>query len=73
MLNRHARALTTRAFTPLARFLLARGVTADAVTIVGTLGVVLSALVFFPAAPGRGARSWTPCSTGCRTPRCSWA
>ncbi|HEY4615598.1 MAG TPA: CDP-alcohol phosphatidyltransferase family protein [Citricoccus sp.] len=49
MLNRHARALTTRAFTPLARFLLARGVTADAVTIVGTLGVVLSALVLFPA------------------------
>jgi CDP-diacylglycerol--glycerol-3-phosphate 3-phosphatidyltransferase len=48
MLNRHARTLFTRIFTPLARFLLDRGVTADAVTIVGTLGVVLGALVLFP-------------------------
>lgn len=48
MLNRHARALFTRIFTPLARFLLDRGVTADAVTIMGTLGVVLGALVLFP-------------------------
>lgn len=48
MLNRHARALFTRIFTPLARFLLDRGATANAVTIVGTLGVVLGALVLFP-------------------------
>lgn len=48
MLNRHARALFTRIFTPLARVLLDRGVTADAVTIMGTLGVVLGALVLFP-------------------------
>ncbi|MDI3330985.1 MAG: CDP-alcohol phosphatidyltransferase family protein [Micrococcus sp.] len=48
MLNRHARALFTRIFTPPARFLLDRGVTADAVTIIGTLGVVLGALLLFP-------------------------
>ncbi|MGM7667201.1 phosphatidylinositol phosphate synthase [Microbacterium sp. A93] len=48
MLNRYARALFARIFTPVARFLLARGVSADAVTIVGTLGVSLGALVLFP-------------------------
>ncbi|QCU78170.1 CDP-alcohol phosphatidyltransferase family protein [Citricoccus sp. SGAir0253] len=48
MLNRHARALSTEAFTPLARFLLARGVTPDAVTVTGTVGVVLGALVLYP-------------------------
>ena len=48
MLNRYARALFTRIFTPAARFLLARSVSADAVTIVGTLGVVLGALILFP-------------------------
>lgn len=48
MLNRYARALFTRIFTPAARFLLARGVSADAVTIVGTLGVALGALILFP-------------------------
>ncbi|MEW1980203.1 phosphatidylinositol phosphate synthase [Citricoccus sp. NPDC079358] len=54
MLNRYARALFTRIFTPTARFLLARGVSADAVTIVGTLGVVLGALILFP----RGELFW---------------
>lgn len=48
MLNRYARALFARIFTPVAGFLLARGVSADAVTIVGTLGVSLGALVLFP-------------------------
>lgn len=48
MLNRYARELFTRIFTPVARFLLARGITADVVTIVGTLGVSLGALVLFP-------------------------
>jgi len=37
-----------RLFTPVARFLLARGISPDAVTIIGTLGVVAGALVFFP-------------------------
>lgn len=48
MLNRHARAFFTRLFTPPARLLLRWGVAPDAVTIVGTLGVVVGALVFFP-------------------------
>jgi CDP-diacylglycerol---glycerol-3-phosphate 3-phosphatidyltransferase len=48
MLNRYARTLFTRIFTPVATFLLARGISADAVTIVGTLGVVCGALVLFP-------------------------
>jgi CDP-diacylglycerol---glycerol-3-phosphate 3-phosphatidyltransferase len=48
MLNRYARAFFTTVLTPTARFLLRLGVGPDAVTIVGTLGVVVSALVFFP-------------------------
>ena len=47
MLNRF-RAFFTRIFTPAARFLLRLGVSPDAVTLVGTLGVVAGALVFFP-------------------------
>ncbi|MDN4646276.1 phosphatidylinositol phosphate synthase [Arthrobacter sp. PsM3] len=48
MLNRHARGFFTALFTPLARWLLRIGVSPDAVTIVGTLGVVVGALVFYP-------------------------
>ena len=48
MLNRFARTLITRLFTPLARGLLRLGISADAVTIVGTLGVCVGALVFYP-------------------------
>lgn len=48
MLNRHARAFFTRLFTPPARLLLRCGVSPDAVTIVGTLGVVVGALWLFP-------------------------
>jgi CDP-diacylglycerol---glycerol-3-phosphate 3-phosphatidyltransferase len=48
MLNKFARALFTRLFTPVARALLRLGVTPDVVTLVGTLGVSLGALVFFP-------------------------
>jgi CDP-diacylglycerol--glycerol-3-phosphate 3-phosphatidyltransferase/CDP-diacylglycerol--inositol 3-phosphatidyltransferase len=47
MLNRF-RAFFTRIFTPAARLLLRLGVSPDAVTLVGTLGVVAGALVFFP-------------------------
>ncbi len=47
MLNRF-RAFWARLFTPLAKFLLRVGVSPDAVTLVGTLGVVAGALVFFP-------------------------
>lgn len=54
MLNRFARALFTRLFTPLARFLLKLGISPDVVTIVGTLGVCVGALVFYP----RGQFFW---------------
>lgn len=48
MLNRHARGFFTRLFTPLARWLLKIGVSPDAITIVGTAGVVVGALGFYP-------------------------
>lgn len=48
MLNRYARAFFTRVLTPTAHFLLRRGVGPDTVTLVGTLGVVVSALALFP-------------------------
>jgi phosphatidylglycerophosphate synthase len=48
MLNRYARAFFTRVMTPIARLLLRLGVGPDTVTMVGTLGVVVSALVLFP-------------------------
>jgi CDP-diacylglycerol--glycerol-3-phosphate 3-phosphatidyltransferase len=54
VLNRFARALFTRIFTPIAAFLVRRGVSPDVVTLVGTLGVVGGALGFFP----RGEFFW---------------
>ncbi|MGJ5591402.1 phosphatidylinositol phosphate synthase [Micrococcus lylae] len=48
MLDRHARGATNRIFTPPARLLLRWGVTPDAVTVAGTLGVVVGALALFP-------------------------
>lgn len=48
MLNRYARAAVTRILTPVARLLIRLGVSPDVVTIIGTLGVCLGALVFFP-------------------------
>lgn len=48
MLDRYARGFTTRLFTPLARLLLSWGVTPDAVTITGTIGVAAGALLFYP-------------------------
>jgi CDP-diacylglycerol--glycerol-3-phosphate 3-phosphatidyltransferase len=48
MLNRFARALFTRLFTPVARFLLRLGISPDVVTLVGTLGVSIGGLAFFP-------------------------
>lgn len=54
MLNRYARALFTTLLTPIARLLLRLGVSPDAVTLVGTAGVCVGALVFFP----RGELWW---------------
>ncbi len=48
MLNKHARGFFTALFSPLARWLLRIGVSPDVVTIVGTAGVVVGALVFYP-------------------------
>ena len=44
----HLRAFFTTLVTPVARLLLRRNVSPDAVTVVGTLGVVVGALWFFP-------------------------
>src|SRR3954463_10902243 len=54
MLNRFARALFTRIFTPVAGFLVRRGVSPDVVTLLGTLGVAVGALAFYP----RGEFFW---------------
>ncbi|MFC1407750.1 phosphatidylinositol phosphate synthase [Streptacidiphilus sp. N1-12] len=54
MLNKYARAFFTKVLTPFATFLLRIGVSPDAVTLVGTAGVVAGALVFFP----RGSFFW---------------
>lgn len=48
MLNKYARAFFTKVFTPVARALLKAGVSPDVVTIVGTLGVCVGALAFYP-------------------------
>ena len=44
----HFRAFFTRVVAPVAHLLMRLGVSADAVTVVGTLGVCAGALVFFP-------------------------
>ena len=48
MLNRYARAFFTKVFTPVARLLLSLGISPDVVTLVGTLGVCVGALAFYP-------------------------
>ena len=48
MLNKYARPIFTKLFTPLASVLLRLGVSPDVVTVVGTLGVSLGALLFYP-------------------------
>ena len=48
MLNIHARDFFSNLVRPLATSLANRGVTPDAITVVGTVGAVTSALVFFP-------------------------
>lgn len=44
----HLRAFFTKLITPVARLLLRLNVSPDAVTVIGTLGVVVAALWFFP-------------------------
>lgn len=54
MLNKYARAFATTIFTPIARLLLRLGVSPDAVTVFGTIGVCFGALFFWP----RGELAW---------------
>ena len=48
MLNRFARAFVNKLFTPLARLFVKLGISPDVVTIVGTVGVGVGALGFYP-------------------------
>lgn len=48
MLNRYARGLFSALFTPVAKGLLRLGLTPNAVTVIGTVGVCAGALVFYP-------------------------
>ncbi len=48
MLNRFARAFLTRMLTPVARVALRIGLTPDMVTVIGTIGVCVGALAFYP-------------------------
>lgn len=48
MLNKYARGFFGRLLSPPARLLIRLGVSPDAVTIIGTLGVCVGALVFYP-------------------------
>ena len=48
MLNIHARSFFAKAVGPLGARLARAGVTPDAITVVGTVGAVTSALAFFP-------------------------
>src|SRR5690625_7388071 len=54
LLNRLARSGITKLFTPLAKLFARLGISPDAVTIVGTLGVMIGALAFYP----RGELFW---------------
>ncbi|MGB0100523.1 MAG: CDP-alcohol phosphatidyltransferase family protein, partial [Nocardioides sp.] len=44
----HFRAFFTKVISPIAHLLIRLGVSPDAVTLVGTLGVSAGALIFFP-------------------------
>ena len=48
MLDRFLRATVTKFLGPIARLLLKIGISADIVTVVGTIGVSVGALYFFP-------------------------
>ena len=48
MLNILARASISRGIEPLGRRLAGAGITPDAITVVGTIGAVASAVIFFP-------------------------
>ena len=48
MLNRYARAISTKVLSPVAALLIRLGISPDVVTIIGTLGMCFGALAFYP-------------------------
>jgi len=48
MLNLHARAALNRILTPIGSGLVIIGATADVITVIGTIGVTVGAVVFYP-------------------------
>ncbi|MGH3319957.1 MAG: phosphatidylinositol phosphate synthase [Streptosporangiaceae bacterium] len=48
MLNLHVRPALARVLTPIGRGLARTGISPDAITLVGTLGVVVGAFIFYP-------------------------
>lgn len=48
MLNRYAKTFFTKLLRPVAKALLSRGINANWVSLIGTLGVVAGALIFYP-------------------------
>ena len=48
MLNIHARAAISRSMVPLGARLARAGITPDVITVIGTIGAVSSAVIFFP-------------------------
>ena len=51
---------------PVGRWLVARGVSPDAVTVAGTVGTAAAAVVFIRAASCSSVRCWSP-SSSCST------
>ena len=62
MLNLFARSHVSRITTPIGRWLVARGVSPDAVTVAGTVGTAAAAVWLSPAASSSSVRSWSRCS-----------
>jgi CDP-diacylglycerol--glycerol-3-phosphate 3-phosphatidyltransferase len=72
MLNKHARGFFTALFTPVARWLLRMGVSPDAVTIIGTAGVVVGPSSSTPWASSGGERCSLPRSSSPMSSMASW-
>ena len=63
MLGIHARPQINRVVEPIARRLAALGVTPDALTVIGTIGVAGGALAFYPRGKFWSARWSSPPSS----------
>ena len=67
MLNRLLRETWTKVMTPIARLFLRLGISPDVVTVVGTVGVCVGALAFYPGASSSWARWSSRCSSSATT------